>query len=163
MTSSALAILERLLENDVQQKEHVLETFSPHLGDLQARMGETFEKLVSECSTVLGPADFNCAPSKEDKVKTTMPVWSIGAPRAGGSLQTLRLTYWKRPDSFFYIALRTEIHPQKDKPMHYDLLLGARRRKEEVRDNLKMDRLRNTKTHWISKVLPFFTGRPMND
>ncbi len=158
--TSAVAILERLLDNEATQKEHTLETFSPHLGDLQSRMNDTFDKLIGECNAVFGPADFNCAPTVGDKVKTTLPSWSAGAPKQGGSLQTVRLSYWKRPDSLYYIALRTEIHPQKDKPMYYDLLLGAKRRKEELRESVKMDKLRNTKPHWISKVLPFFTGRP---
>ncbi|HEY9684422.1 MAG TPA: hypothetical protein V6C86_22770 [Oculatellaceae cyanobacterium] len=157
--TSAVAILERLLDSDATQKEHILETFSPHLGDLQTRMGDTFEKLIGECTAVFGPADFNCNPGA-DKVRQTLPSWSAGTAKNGGNLQTLRLAYWKRPDSLYYIALRTEIHPQKEKSMYYDLILGAKRRKEEIRESMNMDKLRNTKQHWISKVLPFFTGRP---
>ena len=85
--TSAVAILERLLDNDVAQKEHILETFSPHLGDLQARMNTTFDKLVGECSAVLGPADFDSAPTAMDKVKTTLPTWSAGEPKMGAVLK----------------------------------------------------------------------------
>jgi hypothetical protein len=156
---SAVAILERLLDSDATQKEHTLETFSPHLGDLQTRMGDTFDKLIGELSAVFGQPDFSSNPGT-DKVRQSMPGWSAGSAKNGGALQTLRLTYWKRPDSLYYIALRTEIHPQKEKPMYYDLVLGAKRRKEEIRESVNVDKLRNTKQHWISKVLPFFTGRP---
>jgi hypothetical protein len=60
--TSAVAIMERLLDGDIQQKEHSLETFSPHLGDLQTRMNSTFDKLVGECEAVFGAADLNSAP-----------------------------------------------------------------------------------------------------
>ena len=158
--TSAVAIMERLLDGDIQQKEHSLETFSPHLGDLQTRMNTTFDKLVGECEAVFGAADLNSAPVDGEKAKAPFPGWSAGTPKNGGPIHTLRLAYWKRPDSFFYICLRTEIHPQKEKPIYYDLAVGAKRRKEELRDAASLDRLRNTKPHWINKVLPFFTGRP---
>jgi hypothetical protein len=158
--TSAVAILERLLDGDIAQKEHTLETFSPHLSDLHTRINSTFDKLVGECEAVFGPADLNSPPVDGEKSKTPFPGWSAGTARNGGAIQTLRLAYWKRPDSFYYIGLRTEIHPQKEKPMYFDLVVGARRRKEELRDSASMDKLRNSKQHWISKVLPFFTGRP---
>jgi hypothetical protein len=69
----------------------------------------------------------------------------------------MRLSYWKRPEGTFYIVLRTEFDPKKERNVHYDLSLGARRKSPEAMP--RVDRLRNTKEHWFNKVLPFFTGR----
>jgi hypothetical protein len=156
--NSAVAIFERLLSGDDQQKEHVLETASPHLSDAQGKLFAQVDKMVGEIGAVFGAPDFSATPTPEDKVKTSLPSWSVGTPKNGGTVQTLRLVYWKRPESTFYIVVRTETHPQKDKKMYYDLVLGAKRRNPEAALP-KVDRLRNTKEHWLNKVLPFFTGR----
>jgi hypothetical protein len=157
--NSAVSIFERLLQDQAAQKEHILETFSPHLSDLENRMTDKFDNLVSECIVIYGNADFSSTPRPSDKVKTSLPHWSLGSPRNGGTLQTLKLAYWKRPESINYLALRSEIHPTKDKPMHFDLVLGARRRREDALDSGKIDKLRNAKNHWFRDFLGWLAGR----
>ncbi len=157
--TSAVAILERLLDDQAQNsKEHVMETASPHLSNVEDRMDKTFDSMVKEISEAFGVPDFaNSRPTGEEKMQSVLPKWSDGTPKSGGSPKTMRLSYWKRPEGTFYIVLRTEFDPKKERNVHYDLSLGARRKSPEATP--RVDRLRNTKEHWFNKVLPFFTGR----
>ncbi len=157
--TSAIAILERLLENRSENsKEHILETASPRLTDVENRMDHSFDALVKEISTIFGVPDFaNSKLTGQEKVQNILPKWSEGTARNGGVLKTMRLSYWKRDEETFYIALRTECDTRNDRNLYYDLVLGARRRTPG--STPKVEKLRNAKEHWLSRFIPFFTGR----
>ena len=157
--TSAVAILERLLDDQAQNsKEHVVETASPHVANVEDRMDLAFDTLVQEITSTYGVPDFaNSRSTGEEKIQSVLPKWSEGTARVQGDVKTMRLSYWKRPEGTFYIVLRTEFDPKKNRNSYYDLSLGARRKSTESMP--KVDRLRNTKEHWLNKVIPFFTGR----
>jgi hypothetical protein len=172
--SSAIAILEKLLADEtVTAKEHLLETASPHISNAQQRFEQTFDSIVRDISTIWGDPEFNSsikkgedellpAPGeeseqpengekKERNLSTVVPPWCKGAPRSGGTPVALRLAHWKKPDGLMYVVLRTEIDPKKDRPLYYDLVLGARRRKQEV--DRGTEKLRQSKEDWKSHVV----------
>ncbi|HEY9776889.1 MAG TPA: hypothetical protein V6C81_24205 [Planktothrix sp.] len=179
--SSAIAVLEKLLNDEsVNNKEHLLETASPHILNAEQRFEQSFDTIVREISTIWGDPEFNsqikkgddellpapgeeeeapegeqpqeAAERKERNLSTVVPAWSRGTARSGGQIKALRLAHWKRPDGLMYIVLRTELDPKKnDRPLYYDLILGARRRKQEV--DRGSERLRQTEENWKSQVV----------
>lgn len=173
--SSAIAILEKLLEDEtVSFKEHVLETASTHVSNVQQRFESSFDSYVRDISAIWGEPEFNSQirkepnepppePSAEEEpsdngehkkkpLSTVVPNWCKGTARNGGEPKALRLAHWKKPDGLMYIVLRTEVDPKKnDRPIYYDLVLGARRRKQEVDKGTV--KLRQTKEHWMAGVV----------
>lgn len=172
--NSAVAILEKLIEdNTVTSKEHVLETASRHASDAQTRFENSFEQTVREISAAWGEPEFNSAIKKESVVAvepaqsesgeqqqpkrslgTVVPPWCQGAPRHGGKPKALRLAHWKKPEGVLYIVLRTELDGEREIPLYYDLVLGARRRKPEV--DRSTQQLRQTNKSWMAYVVDFF-------
>lgn len=58
--ANAIGIIERLLvESSVQSKEHVIETASRHVSNVERRFSESFDLLVKEISGVWGRPQFN--------------------------------------------------------------------------------------------------------
>ena len=58
--AGAIAIMERLLgEQSVQSNEHVIETASRHVSNVEARFSESFDTLVREISSTWGSPQFN--------------------------------------------------------------------------------------------------------
>lgn len=174
----AIAVLEKLLDDpETQVKEHVLETASPHIANAQARFEERFDSIVNEISTIWGEPSFNSHlnweghPSVTDRdsqeeqtdskrLSTVVPKWCVGTARSGGQPKTLRMASWSKPDSLKYVCMRTEIDPRKDRPLYYDIVLGAKRKNQEV--SRGSEKLRHTKEHWMSNVvsaLNWFRGR----
>lgn len=172
---SAILILERLLDDEsVNSKEHLLETASPNLSNVEDRLNTTFDQLVHEISTAWGRPQFNSRVSLDSskveiqetesegaegegakkQLNSVVPSWSNGTARNAGMPKALRLSYWKRPDALSYIVLRTELDLKKNnRPMHYDIVLGSRRRSQESSRAVKQ--LRQTEEHWMSKVVAF--------
>ena len=131
--SSAIAILEHLLDDEsLNSKEHIIETASPKLSNVEGRLQQTFDTMVRDISTIWGDPQFNnrITSNEEDKVGNVVPTWSKGTARSGGEPMVLRLAYWKRPGLTCYVQLRTELDKTKDpaSPMFYDLVFGSRRR-----------------------------------
>lgn len=174
--SSLIAIFERLLNDEATNfKEHVLETASPSIANVQERLEQSFEKVVHEISTIWGdPSYAGRIQGKEEKVESegspaekrkkltnVIPPWCKGIARSGGDPVALRVTYWKRPDNISYIVLRTEVDPQRNnKPLHYDVVLGTRRRnKEPGRESAKLRQNReHPGTQLMTFLRKFFTG-----
>jgi hypothetical protein len=177
--SSAIAILEKLLEDDtVTFKEHLLETASRHVDNAQQRFENTFDGIVRDISTIWGAPEFNSHIRKEPNqmpdpepppadsqdstqekkpkkpLSTVVPSWCQGTARSGGTPKALRMAHWKKPDGLVYIVLRTEIDAKKDIPLYYDLILGARRRKQEVGQHT--ENLRHQKENWMQHVVTAF-------
>ena len=173
--SSAIVILEKLLHDDtVTSKEHLLETASRHVDNAQQRFETTFDGMVHEISAIWGEPEFNSQirkepiqmpnpePQSESEQKTSIrkplgtvvPHWCSGTARSGGTPKALRLAHWKKPDGLMYIVLRTEIDAKKDVPLYYDLVLGARRRKQDV--DRHTERLRQQKESWVNHVVNAF-------
>lgn len=165
--TSVVAILEKLLDDKtVTFKEHVLETASRHVSDAQTRFEQKFDALVREIGTIWGEPEFNSqirqepdvAQTSSDEQKkplsTVVPPWCQGTPRNGGRTKALRLAHWKNSDGIMYVVLRTELDLEKDRPLYYDLILGARRRKPEMDKNTV--KLRQTEKTWQAYVVDFF-------
>lgn len=174
--SSPIAIFERLLNDEATNfKEHVLETASPSIANVRERLEQSFEKIVCEISTIWGdPSYAGRIQGKEEKVEpegspaaqrkkltNVIPPWCKGTARSGGEPLALRITYWKRPDNISYIVLRTEVDSQRNnKPLHYDVVLGSRRRNQEP--GRESARLRQSREHPAIQLMTFlrkfFTG-----
>ncbi len=168
--NSAIAILEKLITDpSVTSKEHVLETASRHSSDAQGRFEQSFERVVSEISAIWGNPEFNSQIRKEAEgtdpqqssggelkrvLGTVVPPWCQGSPRHGGKPKALRLAHWKKPEGVLYIVLRTELDGEKEIPLYYDLVLGARRRKPEV--DRSTAQLRQSKESWFKHLIAFF-------
>jgi hypothetical protein len=160
---SSVVILEKLLADDtVKSKEHVIETASRHASDVDKRFEGSFDTIVREITAAWGEPEFNSHIRKESKEQTEsgeekknlgtiVPPWCQGAPRNGGIPKALRLAHWRRPEGVSYIVLRTEMDKEKDRPLYYDLVLGARRRKPEVERSTAQ--LRQTKDPWQARVV----------
>lgn len=188
--SSAIPILEHLLdEASVNSKEHVIETASRHVSNVESRLSENFDSLVHEISTIWGAPQFNStvpgsehedeeeedieeqstsdaggagkqdASRKKKKLRNVVPPWSNGTSRSGGQCKALRLSYWKRPDQIGYVVLRVEIDTKKNMPLSYDLILGARRRGAEPGRNVAKFKQVEGQRHWFSPVMKWLTGR----
>lgn len=159
--SSAIAILEHLLdEGTVTQKEHVIETNSPRISNVDNRMHQSFDNMVRDISTIWGEPQFNNRITGEatDKHNNVVPTWSKGTARNGGDVKTMRLSYWKRPELTCYIAYRIELDTSKEppKPLYYDLILGARKRNAETSKGVKT--LRSNEGNWVTKVMAGLNG-----
>jgi len=177
--SSSIAILEKLLEDDtVTFKEHLLETASRHVDNAEQRFENTFDGIVRDISAIWGAPEFNSQIRKEPNqlpdpeppaadspdspekkapkkpLSTVVPSWCQGTARSGGKPKALRLAHWKKPDGLLYVVLRTEIDAKKDIPLYYDLILGARRRKQEV--DQTTEKLRHQKETWFHHVVTAF-------
>jgi hypothetical protein len=156
--SSTLTILDRLLDQAgiSESKEHVLEQASYAVSDVQKRLLEKFEQVVTELSDELGQPEFNASTEVQEGGKNPMPGWVMGGKAADASQKVLRLSYWKRETGISYVILRTELDA-KDRPKYYDLVLGARRRSNKG-EKVQIGRLRNTDTSfvgWIKRILTF--------
>jgi hypothetical protein len=165
LMTSAIALLEKLLEDDtVSFKEHVIESSSRHVE--QERCEQSFNNVVREITAIWNEPEFNSQIRKQSEEKltasgeykkvlaTVVPPWCQGMPKHGGIPKALRLAHWKRPEGILYVVLRTEIDAEKNRPLYYDLVLGARRRSPDVgRTTVK---LRQTKKTWMAHVVEFF-------
>jgi hypothetical protein len=164
--SSLVAILEKLISDEsVPFKEHILETASRHVTDAEKRFDDKFDNLVREISTVMGEPEFNShirkevteapGPTGEQKksLPTVVPPWCQGTARSGGVPKPLRFAHWKKPEGVLYVILRTEIEPAKERPLYYDLVLGARRRKPDV--DKTTEKLRRQEETLMSKFVAF--------
>ena len=75
---SAVTILEKLLgsEQSVTSKEHVLDSASRHVSNVESRFIESFDKLVREISSTWGQPQFNSLvedePTEEEEEEVTV-------------------------------------------------------------------------------------------
>ena len=181
--SSALVILEHLLDDEsIESKEHVIETISPRIANVQTRISDNFDELVQEISTKWGAAQYNNTigsdsdkepaeppaadgadgegqetTSKRKAVKRQVPPWSHGVATKGVDAKALRLSYWKRPNCLGYVVLRTELDDKKQ-PVNYALILGARRRTPDT--GRSVDKLRQAQSiPWYTQIFGWLTKR----
>lgn len=143
---SVVALMERMLDvgTIVPVKEHVLESASRHVADVEDKFNEQYDKLVREATIAWGKPEFNNDMSHV-RLKNVMPSWSDGIARNGGESRAQRLCYWRKDGIIKYIVLRTEVN-DKDTPIYYDLVIGARRKPI---DGIRISSLRHRKTGFL--------------
>lgn len=186
-----ITIMERLLaEQTTQSNEHIIETASRHVSNVESRFSENFNDLVTEIRNTWGKPQFNSTVPGEDeaneeleeenpeshseqattdgggseserkkrKLRNVVPPWSNGKSKTpGGKCQALRLAYWRRSDMIGYVVLRAEIDKEKNVPLTYDLILGARRRGQEA--SRKIQSLKNAKQGWFRPFINWLFGK----
>lgn len=186
-----ITIMERLLaESNVQSNEHVIETASRHVSNVESRFSENFDSLVRDIRSVWGSPQFNSTvpgmDEKEEeeeevvesaeeqsqtnggtgeggerkprKLRNVVPPWSNGKSKTpGGKCQALRLAYWKRSDMIGYVVLRAEFDREKNVPLTYDLILGARRRGQDTSRSIQ--HLKQSKQGWFRPLINWLFGK----
>jgi hypothetical protein len=187
--TNAITIIERLLgESKVQSNEHVIETASRHVSNVERRFSESFDLLVKEISGVWGSPQFNSTVPgmndpvveeeeeesadeqsttqgsggdqvrKKKKLRNIVPPWSNGKSKTpGGVCKALRLAYWRRTTMVAYVVLRAEFDKEKDVPITYDLILGARRRGQE--QSKSFQQLKQTNKGWFRPFINWLFGK----
>ncbi|CAN5229387.1 hypothetical protein BH10CYA1_BH10CYA1_07930 [soil metagenome] len=187
--TNAITIIERLLgESSIQSNEHVIETASRHVSNVERRFSESFDLLVKEIGAVWGRPQFNSTvpgmdepeeeeeeesveePStsiggtgeqgerKKKKLRNVVPPWSNGKSKTpGGKCQALRLAYWRRTTMVAYVVLRAEFDTEKNVPITYDLILGARRRGQE--QSKSFQQLKQTEKGWLRPFINWLFGK----
>jgi hypothetical protein len=188
----SISIIERLLgEESVQTNEHVIETASRHVSNVEERFSDSFDSLVKEISSVWGAPQFNSTvPGMDDheaqeqeesieeqsatngggsseqkegerkkrKLSNVVPPWSNGKSKTPGcKCKALRLSYWRRTNLVGYVVLRAEFDIEKNVPITYDLILGARRRGQEA--SRQIQSLKQVKQGWFRPFLNWLFGR----
>lgn len=190
--TNAITIIERLLgESSVQSNEHIIETASRHVSNVERRFSESFDLLVKEISGVWGSPQFNSTVPGEDepveeedeeeekesaeeqatsqgsggsgerkkkKLRNVVPPWSNGKSKTpGGVCKALRLAYWRRTTMVAYVVLRAEFDKEKNVPITYDLILGARRRGQE--QSRSFQQLKQTNKGWFRPFINWLFGK----
>jgi hypothetical protein len=187
--TNAITIIERLLgASSVQSNEHVIETASRHVSNVERRFSESFDLLVKEISSVWGSPQFNSTvpgiddPAEEEeeesqeeqsttaggtgdqgerkkkKLRNVVPPWSNGKSKTpGGKCKALRLAYWRRTTMVAYVVLRAEFDAEKNVPITYDLILGARRRGQE--QSKSFQQLKQTNKGWFRPFINWLFGK----
>lgn len=163
--SRTISLLEGLLSDEsVSAKEHVMETASQHVSNVQERLDGNFETIVRELTVAWGDPEFNTyvevevppeKPGDETKIKKNIvPSWSNGTAKNGGDPKALRLCYWRRDGNTFYVVTRVEMDKERDRPLYYEVAIGARK-KADMKGN---ERLRHAKPSVWETIRSWFTG-----
>lgn len=183
--SDPVTIIERLLaENNVQANEHVIETASRHVSNVETRFAEAFDAKVKQITNVWGGPQFNSTvpglddePEEEEesydeqatssggtgegkkrKLRNVVPPWANGKSKTpGGKCKALRLAYWRRSNLVGYVVLRAEYDTEKNVPITYDLSLGARRRGQEASRSIQ--HLKQTNQGWFRPFINWLFGK----
>ncbi|MBS2002194.1 MAG: hypothetical protein U0103_00545 [Candidatus Obscuribacterales bacterium] len=186
--TNAITIIERLLgESSVQSNEHVIETASRHVSNVERRFSESFDLLVKEITNVWGKPQFNStvpgmddpveeeeeeeesaeeqsttqggdAVRKKKKLRNVVPPWSNGKSKTPGcTCKALRLAYWRRTTMVAYVVLRAEFDKEKNVAITYDLCLGARRRGQE--QSKSFQQLKHTNKGWFRPFINWLFGK----
>ncbi len=186
--TNAITIIERLLgESSIQSNEHIIETASRHVSNVERRFSESFDLLVKEIGSVWGRPQFNSTvpgmdePEEEEeesieeqsttgggtaepgerkkkKLRNVVPPWSNGKSKTpGGKCKALRLAYWRRTTMVAYVVLRAEFDTEKNVPITYDLILGARRRGQE--QSKSFQQLKQTNKGWFRPFINWLFGK----
>lgn len=153
--ANCVPIMDRLLEDPtVNSREHSLETASYHVSNVKEKFEGQFDQLVREISKDWGLPIFNASfeETPEGK-KNNTPSWCVGTARDGGVPKTLRLAYWKREQKLNYLALRTEVDEEKDRPLYYELVVGSRRRATE---SINVGKMRHSKPNVWETIRSWF-------
>jgi len=185
---SAVALLEKLLDDQsVTSKEHVLDTASRHVSDVENRFIASYESLVNEITRTWGLPQFNSTMEDESqisqeeeeeeepaeqqqttgtgvpgerkrkKLRNVVPPWAKGIASSGGDIKAIRLCYWKRPTCIGYVVLRKEIDTKRGIALMYMIALGVRKRGPEK--GRTVEKLRHSKEdHWLITPVKNFLG-----
>ncbi|HEY9785380.1 MAG TPA: hypothetical protein V6D17_08265 [Candidatus Obscuribacterales bacterium] len=151
---NTVSLFQRLLEDpSVNSKEHVLDTASYHVENVRQKFEEKYDGVLKEIESDWGLPIFNSSLEEHEGKKSVAPNWSNGSARDGGVAKALRLAYWKRESAINYVVLRTEIDEEKERPLYYEIVLGARRRGS---DTVQFSKMRHKPTGIWATIRSWF-------
>lgn len=138
-------------------QEHLLESASRHVQDVQSKINQSYDNALSEISSAFGTPhfdgslDFSSADKANNLVK--MPSWSAGKPSQGDTIKSVRLAYWINEKLTSYLVLRYEYMEKAESPIYYQLAIGTKQASKEL--NISIGKLKENTTANINKPNSF--------
>ncbi len=132
--------------------EHVLETASKHVSEVDRKTKMTFKNTLDSLIYILGKPDYNCSIDTmgyKNKELVSLPTWSKGKPSQGDTSKAVKLAYWVKENVTYYLVLRHEFTDKSNLPIYYNVYLGFRKvnkRNIEGINSLKNASLENPAT-----------------
>lgn len=126
---STMLILERLLQDAEEggdSREHVVESASYAVQNVDQKFQNQFDQVVQEISSKCGRPSFGDGAGQDGVSKIPPPNWLAPQKPANQAHRVLKTTYWKEGGNVTYVQLRFEMD-SKQRPKTYEILLGAKK------------------------------------
>jgi hypothetical protein len=126
---STLTILERLLkdaEEGGDVREHVVESASYAVQNVDQKFSSQFEQVVQEISSKCGRPSFGDGAGSDGVSKIPPPSYVAPQRAPNQAHRVLKTSYWKEGGNITYVQLRFEMD-NKQRPRNYEILLGAKK------------------------------------